>query len=47
MNAKHRKLRNLTVQINLFSVAYLRSRDETSINDAGFNPRASPDLPLQ
>jgi len=37
MNAKDRKLRDLTVQIDLFSVAKLRSRDEAAINDAGFN----------
>jgi len=33
MDTKDRTLRDLTVQIDLFSVALLRTRDETAINN--------------
>jgi len=48
MDAKDHPLRDSDVQIDLFSVAYLRTRDETAIiNAEGFSLGACPDFPLQ
>jgi len=46
MNVEDGPLRDLTVQINLFSVAWLPTRDETAINNAE-GVHARPDLSLQ